>query len=276
MSAATQTDRAVGTDVVTHRAGYARAVRSEWIKARSVRSTWILVLVALAAFVLIPLLSASGGTVTVPEGTTGSALGMGTLYSGSIFVLILVAVLAALFTTSEFTTGMARNTFTATPARGAVLAAKSTIAALFALGIALVGAVAAWLATQGTLADAGMSIDLADPTTLKVLGVELLTYVVIAVLSVALGVLMRSSVGTIFTIVAMQLIAPGILLAVNNSIANWVGRVLPSVAGEAATAAQGPGPGEIGLSPAGGLLVLLAWAVLPYLAALWVLRSRDV
>ncbi|WP_062462561.1 ABC transporter permease [Demequina soli] len=273
MTAATQTDTTPATAVVTHRAGYARAVRSEWIKARTLRSTWILVAVALAAFIGLPILVTGEPTITDPaEGAVAAAKA---IFAASDFVLILVAVLGALLTTSEFTTGMARNTFTATPKRGAVLAAKATIASLFSLGIAMVGFLATWIALGDKLTGP-VSLDFGNAQMVRIVVVNLIGYVVVAVLATSLGVLLRSSVGTIFTIVAMQLILPGILLTVPNDIANWVGAVLPGVAASAAVETGSIDPGTIFLTPGAGLAVLIAWGVIPLLAAMAVLRSRDV
>jgi len=264
---------AAAVEVTAHPAGYRRAVRSEWIKARSLRSTWILVAFALAAFVGVPTLVVANAS---DVGTSSSAEVMGVLYFGLDFVLLLVAVLGALLTTSEFTTGMARNTFTATPGRGKVLAAKATIAGLFALAIGIVGLATAWAVNAGGLADLGVSIDLGDTATMRALLVNQLSIVVFAMLAVALGVLLRSSVGAIFTIVAMQLILPGVLAIVPNTIANWVGAVLPSAAASAAVATEPLAAGQIGLDSGWGLVVLLAWAVVPMAGALVSLRARDI
>ncbi len=273
MSAATQTDTTPSTEVVTHRAGYARAVRSEWIKARTLRSTWILVGFALLAFIGLPLLVTGESTITDPA--EGAVAAMHAIFGANDFVLILVAVIGALLTTSEFTTGMARNTFSATPKRGAVLAAKATIASVFSLGIAVVGFFATWIALGDKLTGA-TALDFGNAEMVKVLVVTLIGYVVMAVLAVSLGVLMRSSVGTIFTIVAMELILPGILLSVPNDIANWVGAVMPGVAASAAINTEAIDPGTIFLTPGAGLAVLIAWAVIPLLVAMSVLKSRDV
>ncbi|WP_062070314.1 ABC transporter ATP-binding protein [Demequina sediminicola] len=86
----------------------------------------------------------------------------------------------------------------------------------------------------------------------------------------------RSSVGTIFTIVALELILPPFLPAMASSIANWIGAFLPQVAAKAALATATVDDGSISLSPAGGLTVLILWGVIPMVAAWIVLRVRDV
>jgi len=72
---------------------------------------------------------------------------------------------------------------------------------------------------------------LGDADTVRLLGGKLIGLVVVVILSVSLGTLMRSAVGTIFTILAIELIAPPILLM---------------------------------------------WAVIPFVFALFSLRRRDV
>lgn len=262
--------------VPVKRSGYARAVRAEWIKASSLRSTWILVILALGSLVGVPMLVGpdwidfAGGTGA--ESVDAASL----LWIGMDFALILVAVLAALLATAEFTTGMARNTFTATPTRGAVLGAKATVGAVLALGVGVVGFAGAWIASLGTFGDAGVSIDLTDGATVRLVAVQLFALVVTAELAIALGVLLRSSVGAIFTIVAMQLILPGVLSLVNSDIARWIGAILPVRATSAAALTEGPVDGVIGLGPNAAVAVLVAWAVVPMLGALASLRMRDV
>ena len=266
----------VTTSVQVKRSGYARAVRSEWIKTSSLRSTWILVVLAVGSLVGFPVLVGPDWIDFAGGSGAESVDAVSLLWIGVDFALTLVAVLAALLATVEFTTGMARNTFTATPTRGAVLGAKATVGGLFALGVGLVGFVGAWVASLGTFGDAGVSIDLTDGATLRLVAVQLLALVVTAELAIALGVLLRSSVGAIFTIVAMQLILPGVLSLVNSDIARWVSAVLPVRATSAAALTEGPADGVIGLGPNAGVAVLVAWAVVPMLGALVSLRKRDV
>ncbi|WP_084106533.1 hypothetical protein [Demequina sp. NBRC 110056] len=251
--------------VPVRKATYGRAVKSEWIKARSLRSTWILMGFTLLAFIGIPLLAASP--------TDSSFASASLLFNGLDFAVILLAIFSALLITSEYTTGSARNTFTATPSRGAVLAAKTTIAVLFALVVTVVAVGVAWAIALP--ADAA-AIDLADTETMRLFGGKLLGLVVVVVLSVSLGTLLRSAVGTIFTILAIELIAPPILLSVGNTIANWVGALLPFTLTSQVIATDPPGAGEVGLASGPALLVLLLWAIIPFVLAVLSLRSRDV
>ncbi len=259
-------------EVVTHPAGYTRAVRSEWIKVRSLRSTWILVVSALAAFIGFPALLAAAG---VGEGPSTSADSLSIAFVGMQFVLMLVSIVGALVATSEFSTGLARTTFASTPRRGAVLLAKATVAAAIAVATGVLGFLGAWAAVAWRLSESG-AIDLSDSATLRMLLVNEVTIVVFAVLAVGLGFVLRSSVGTIFSIVGIQLILPIILLLIPFDLANWIGMTLPALVSESAVATSGPADGEIGYSPNAALVVLVLWAVVPMIGAWLSLRARDV
>jgi hypothetical protein len=50
------------------------------------------------------------------------------IVNGTIFALLIVIVLAALFVTSEYRRGLIRTTFAASPRRGHVLTAKAVVA----------------------------------------------------------------------------------------------------------------------------------------------------
>lgn len=266
----------VETQVPVKNATYLRSVHSEWIKVRSVRSIWILLVIAVALFVLIPWLVVGGFSPGDGQTSSVSAQAIQDLYAGAGFVTLIIAILSSMVITSEFSTGMARNTFTATPHRGYVLAAKATVVSLYALVIGIVGLGFAYLLFGSTLASSGGEIDFDDSETLRIFLVSELAFVVIALLALALGTLLRSSVGTIFTVVGLQLILPSILLIVSNDIANWIGAVLPTSAANAAMSVTPVPAGDIGLSATGGLIALVAWAVIPMLGALVVLKAKDI
>lgn len=262
--------------VALHHANYFRAVKSEWIKTRSITSTWILMGVAVALFVLMAWLIVWGNTSSDGFGPISSSEGVRMLFAGNTFVMLIVAIFGSMMITSEFSTGMARNTFSATPRRGAVLGAKATICAFYSLVVGLVGFGLAFVFFAPLLSGVGTSVDFGDPETLRVLLVNQLTFVVVALLSLGLGTLMRSSVGTIFTVVGLLLVLPGVLLVVNNSIANWVGAVLPTSAANSATLVEPVESGSIMLDSTAGLIVLVLWAVVPMVLALVALRVRDI
>ena len=112
------------------------ALAAEWTKARTLASTgWLL----LAAVVLTVAVSAAvAAAVTCPAGNCAedpAKISLTGIYLGQA----VVAILAVLMISSEYSTGMIRLTLAAMPRRTTVLAAKAAI--LTGLGLAA-GAVA--------------------------------------------------------------------------------------------------------------------------------------
>ncbi len=96
--------------------------------------------------------------------------------------------------------------------------------------------------------------------------------VAIAVLAVALGFLLRSTAGGIATLFGLLLVVPTLGLLLPSSWRDTLLPYLPSYAGSAVTTVR---PQDDLLSPTGGALVLLAWALVPLLAAAASFRRRD-
>ena len=113
--------------------------------------------------------------------------------SGILIGFIALAVVAALFITTEFRRGIIRTTFTATPRRGRVLVAKAVVVAGVAFVTGIVAAVAAFLVGQPLLRDNGFvppaypTVSLWDgPVARAVVGTGLVL-ALFAVLALALG-----------------------------------------------------------------------------------------
>lgn len=177
------------------------AITSEWTKIKSVRSTmwtlgvFLLLVIGIGFLVAVNTSDTDYGDVpyTIPA------------FFGLILGQICLITLGVLVIASEYGTGMIRTTFTASPLRHRVLAAKFIIyfAVAFvvsAAAIALVG-----LITQSMHGGAGVPW---GGTVLKgALYVSLL-----GVLSLAVGAMLRHSAGAITTMMGVVLV-PAILPA---------------------------------------------------------------
>lgn len=182
------------------------ALLSEWTKIRTVRSTmW-----TLGIFVILVL----GIGVAVAANTAD------TDYEGFPFTLpaffglvlgqICLITLGVLVVSSEYGTGMVRTTFTASPRRHRVLAAKMLVffAVAFVISAAAIGLVG--LMTSGMHSGATGSTPVAGTILKGALYVSLL-----GVLAVAVGSMLRHSAGAITTMLAVVLlpaILPGFLM----------------------------------------------------------------
>ncbi|HET7014049.1 MAG TPA: ABC transporter permease subunit [Streptosporangiaceae bacterium] len=206
---------------------------------------------------------------------------------GGFAGLIVIAVVATMFFTSEYRRGLIRITLAASPRRGQVLAAKAVVAGLAAFVVGVVAAI--------------VSIDLGDAKQrsegLFVLPVSFLTQArvvvglaavlaVSAMLAVALGAMLRRSAIAITASIAV-VVLPFLLSAIGvfpSGISTWLLRVTPaagfaveqsvphySQVSEIGRVADGVYP----LPPWAGFAVLCAWAAAGLALAWIVLKRRD-
>lgn len=253
-------------------------VRSEWAKLASLRgTTFKLALAFLLSVGLTALLALIIGATWDDASAAARAEHDPTAISlfGSIFSMIVFAVLGATAVTSEYASGMIRLTLTATPRRGRVLAAKAAVVAGTTLVAGLVTAVVSFLVAQAVLASYGVpSVALGDGGALRtVLGDGVLTPV-LPLIAVALGFALRSTAGAVTSVLAIVFL-PGILGGVLPSW--WRDNVLGYLPGAAAEAISSGHleSSTATLAPGLAALVLAGWLVV-FLGGAWaVLERRD-
>jgi ABC-type transport system involved in multi-copper enzyme maturation permease subunit len=244
-----------------------------------------------------------------PPGTTASASGTYTLvghgdiapaqdgpdvlqmsFQGVFVGVLFMIALGALFVTAEYKRGLIRTTFTATPARWKVLAAKTTVIGAVTFTVGLLATALGFTLAQHTLRGNGfrppqfpeLSL-LESPSLRAVLGSAALLALV-AVLALALGVVLRNSAGAIATVVVLVILPQILSFAFPLPAAQWLLRVTPAAA---FAVQQGvthyhqvkfnclPESGCYPLSPWSGFAVLAAYAAAALLLAAWSLRRRD-
>ena len=210
---------------------------------------------------------AGGDNDTVRDGLFGILVGF-----------VAMAVLAALFITTEFRRAIIRTTFTATPHRGRVLAAKAVAVAAITFVTGVAAAVPAFLISQPLLRENGFAppaypkVSLTDgPVARAVVGTGLVL-ALLAVLALALGALVRSSAAAITVVVALVVLPViiGPFLTLDGEA--WLKRTTPG-AGMAIQQTRERWDDAIGPWP--GLAVLCAWVAVALVAAAVQLRRRD-
>ncbi len=216
--------------------------------------------------------------VTIQQSLTGEFAGV-----------IAVIVVATMFITAEYRRGLIRTTFTASPRRGRVLAAKAIVigAVTFLAGLAA-AVIAAPLVGQILHASHSVFLPVPPLTGARIVAGTAALLAVSAVFSVAVGALLRNS-GLAVTLGIAVIIVPYILATAQVfplGIDAWVLRVTPAAAFgvqqglaqypqviSACTPAQG---GCFPLSPWASLAVLCGYAALALAAAVVLVRRRDV
>ena len=254
------------------------ALHAEWTKARTLPGTgWLLV----AAVVLTVMVGAAvAAAVRCPSGhcpEDPAKISLTGIYLGQA-VIAIVAVLAV---SGEYSTGMIRVTLSAMPGRATVLAAKAAVLTgpvLLAGAIAVVGSM---LAGRLILPGHGIGPAHGYPD-----------------LSLATGPVLRAAVGSVLYLALIGLLSMGIAAAVRDGAAAigivlgllYLFPILGQVAGSGTwhrhleqlapmtaglTIQSTTGLRSLAISPWAGLAVLACWAAAALLTGGVLLRLRD-
>src|SRR6202034_3804240 len=153
----------------TGRAGLRGAIASEFTKIRSVRSTYW----TLAALFIVSVgigAAITGGTAASFSHNPGNKAGFDATQTSLIAFFeigqLIIAVIAAMAITSEYSTGMIRTSLTAQPRRGTVYAAKAIVLTSLTLIVSLVTSFIAFFVGQALLSSTGVSASLFHSVTI--------------------------------------------------------------------------------------------------------------
>ena len=267
---------------VSGHAGALQALRSEWVKLRTVRSTaWSLLLFAGISILFTSLLTSGSSTEGGSPGHGGDNDIVLDSLAGIWFGAIAASVLAVLVITSEYSTRMIRTTLAANPRRRTVLAAKTAVVGAVVLAVGLATSAACFQIGQWFLRGNGFNyeggypaVTLADGEALRAVLCSGAFLGLLAIFSLGIGAILRHTAAAI-TVVLAVLLAPVIALDfLPENIAEWVERFCLMGAGLAMQQTV-ERPDNIPISPGEGLLVVVAYAVVPLLVALWLIGRRD-
>ena len=234
-------------------------------------------------------LTGSGDIAPVTPGPVGAlpVATIGQSLAGAFIGMIAIAVVAAMFFTTEFRRGLIRTTFAATPRRGSVLAAKAAVVGGVTFLVGLITCAVAVAICVPVMRNGGQVVlPVSALTTVRVIAGTAAMLAVVAVFALAVGALLRRSVVTI-AIVIVAVVMPFLLNVLNvlpSGAGAWALRLTPA-AGLAVeqstpqypqvTTPYSPGQGIYPLPPWAGFLVLCCYAAVALGLALLVLRRRD-
>ena len=262
---------ATSDDSRTHRVTLSRVVSSEWLKFRTVRANTIaLASAAVAAVGLGALFSSFAGTDDGPRRFADNALSL-TLAGFQVSQLI-IAILGVAIVAGEYQTGLIRTWFGAAPDRIRVLVAKVGVFGSATFATMLVAAFAAFFAGQALLPDSWTALAVTDAGVLQALVGTAFYAACIGVIGVGLGFLLRSTAAGAGVVVGTLMVAPLLVSLLPSSIAEPLGKVLPSNAGTAMAGVESTS--EL-LSAGWGFVVLIGWVLAIVGAAAVSLRRRD-
>lgn len=262
------------------RRSFAGVLVGEWIKMVSLRSTWWVLAATVAVTALVAFAAAMSLNVMADDPMTASALetmhGAQVVASGYQIGAVAIAVLGALLITGEYSTGMVRSTFAAVPTRVPVLAAKAITLVLVTAGVAVTGLLVSYLVTLPQLSRYDLVPPLDDVATWQMFGGAAYFLVVAALFSLTVGVLLRSTAGTVTVALGVLLLLPSILAFIRVDWIETMVRYLPLPASSAFLGSGESAFGGPGLTASTGFLVVTAYAVVPLVVAAVALQRRDV
>lgn len=248
------------------------ALHAEWTKIRTVAGPLWLLLGTVAATVALSTVATS------VVNCTASGCGGDTTKITLIGVYIgqaLVAVLAVLIISGEYSSGMIRTTLTAVPRRATAFAAKAiTLTGIVAVAgtVAVLGSL---LAGRLILPGPGhQALSLADGPTLRAIVGTILYLILIALLSLGIATAVRDSATSIGIVLGLLYIVPIISQTISDP--HWqrlLQRIAPMSAGLAIQATTDLH--SLPISPWAGLSVTAGWAAAALLIGGLLLRMRD-
>jgi ABC-2 type transport system permease protein len=256
-----------------------RALHAEWTKLRTVSGpAWLLLGVAVLT---IAVSTAAVGATHCPQNLTCPVDTTKLSLTGIQFGQAVVAILAVLMVSNEYSSGMMRVTLAAMPRRQAVLAAKAILLValvLVASAVAVFGSVLVGhliLPGHGFTAARGFHpVWLSYGPTLRAASGSVLYLALIALMSLGVAVIVRDSAVSIGVVLALLYLFPIILAFIGNE--HWQRRLerwTPTVAG--LTIQDTTGLRSLAITPWSGLGVLAIWAAAAMLAGGLVFRFRD-
>jgi ABC-2 type transport system permease protein len=253
-------------------------LHAEWTKLRTAPGTaWLL----LAAAVLTVALSAATAAATRCPATACGGDPAKISLTGVYLGQAVVAIVAVLIISNEYSTGMIRTTLAAMPRRLTVLAAKAVIVTGLILATGTVAGLGSLLAGRLILPGHGFTpahgfppLSLGDGPVLRATVGSVLYLALIALLSLGIATLIRDSAVAIGAVLGLLYLFPIVTaLITDQSLRRHLEQIAPMTAGLEIQATMGLR--SLPLSPWAGLGVLAAWAAGSLLAGGLLLRFRD-
>jgi ABC-2 type transport system permease protein len=257
---------------------FAETLHAEWTKLRTLPGTgWLLLA---AAALTIAVSAAADAASTCPSGGCQADPAKLSLTGVQVGQAI-VAIIAVLAISGEYSTGMIRVTLTAMPRRWSVLGAKAALVGglvLAAGALAVIGSVLAGrliLPGRGFTAGRGFPpLSLGDGPVLRAACGSVLYLALIALLALGVATAVRDSAVAIGLVLGLLYVFPIVSSMVGNQ--HWqrhLEQVSPMTAGLYIQATVGVQ--ALPLTPWQGLGVLAAWSLGALLLGALTLCQRD-
>lgn len=255
-----------------------QALHAEWTKLRTLPGTGLLLLAAVVLTVGLGAGVDAAARCPVPNcGQDPVRLAL----TGVQFGQAVIAVLAVLVISGEYSTGMVRTTLAAMPGRSTLLAAKATVLGGVTLAAGTVAVLGSLLAGRLLLPGNGFTaahghppLSLGDGPTLRAAVGSVLYLVLIALLSLGLATVARDAAVAVALVLGLLYLFPVVTQVVSDPAWHRHLQQLGPMAAGLAVQATGDLRG-LPIGPWPGLAVLAGWSATALLAGGLLLRGRD-
>ncbi|HXS64052.1 MAG TPA: ABC transporter permease [Streptosporangiaceae bacterium] len=249
---------------------------SEWIKFRSVRSGPLNLLVTAAIMLFGAWLLDSqsrGGWAAMSPNARATFDPVATTFQAIALAQLFIGALGVMTVTGEYSSGLIRGTFLATPQRIQVLAMKALVFALVVWAWCTALSFPAFFLGQSLLSSPAEHVGIGDPGVLTAVFGAGLYLTCIGLLGLFIGVLVRRTPAALAALFGLVAVLPAALALLPSKIGSQLGEYLPGNAGGQAWHLL-PG-GAYTLGHWEGLGVLAAYVAAAALAAFALIKRRD-
>jgi ABC-type transport system involved in multi-copper enzyme maturation permease subunit len=194
-------------------------------------------------------------------------------FGGVQLAQLAIGVLGVLVITGEYSTGMIRASLTAVPKRLPVLWAKTAVYAVVSFALMVPSVLIAFFASQAILSKHDiLQISFGHGGVARAVIGGAVYLALLAVLTVALGTIVRNTAGGIAVFAAIFFVIPPLLNILPTSWNNAISPYLPDAAGRAIFSLT---HGAHDLAPGPGLALFAGYCALALALAAVVLVRRD-
>jgi len=281
MTTTLMTDSSVSAEreAVAGRLTFEGVVRSEWIKLLSLRSIrWSIgVMLVLSWGGGLLLAYAMGDLSAAPEGQLNAMVVQSASF-GSIFTILIMAVIGVLSMTSEYASGLILSSLAAVPQRSMLFAGKALVVLSLSLVVGALSTFGAGALAAAVYGSGGLAAFIDPAVLLSMLGTTI--YLVLGtLLAFGLGVLLRSSAGGISVATLLFFVVTLVFQMLTMTGWEWVSTVgswMPANLGhDLSTSAVTPEEYRSDVPYWGALVGLCAWTAAVLVPAGISLRTRD-
>ena len=249
---------------------------SEWIKLRSVRSGPLNLLLTAATVLLGAwLLDAQtrSGWAAMSPGARAAFDPVETNFRGIELAQLFIGALGVMTVTGEYTSGLIRGTFLATPQRAQVLAMKALVFTVVVWAWCTALSFPAFFLGQSLLSSPAKHAGIGDPGVLAAVFGAGLYLTCVGLLGMFIGVIVRRTPAALAALFGLVAVLPYAVALLPGKIGSQLREYLPSSAGEQVWHLLHGGAYTLGPWP--GLGVLVAYIAAAAIAALALIRKRD-